>query len=70
METKPILKSKTIWYSIILILLGVLQQATELLPAYVSQEYLGIALGIIGAVSLVLRFLTGQPLSARKPPAA
>lgn len=62
MDPKPILASKTIWYSLALILLGVLQQIADVLPTFIQEQYLGFALAGLGVIGLVLRFLTGKPL--------
>lgn len=64
MESKPAIKSKTVLYSIILMILGIIQQVVGVLPDLITGEYLGVALTVLGAVSLVLRFLTGQPLGS------
>ena len=57
------LKSKTVWYAIILAVLSILQgnlQVFNLTPAV--QMYVGMA---VAAGIVVLRFLTTQPISEK-----
>lgn len=51
--------SRTFWAAIMTIALGALQAAKDVIP----QAYVGQLLLVIGIVSLVLRFLTDQPIS-------
>ena len=58
-----LLKSRTVWFAIILAMLSVAQGYLFLLPILpVQQMYLG--LGISVAVTL-LRIITSQPISAK-----
>jgi uncharacterized membrane protein YgaE (UPF0421/DUF939 family) len=57
------LKSKTVWYAIVLALLSILQgnlQVFNLTPALQMYAGMAIAAGIV-----VLRFLTTQPVSEK-----
>lgn len=63
MTLKPILKSKTIWFSVVLAVLSVIQGYIGLLPLTpLNQMYVGI--GIAAAV-VILRAVTTQPLSSK-----
>lgn len=63
MNLKPILKSKTVWFSVLLAVLSVIQGYIGLLPLTpLNQMYVGI--GIAAAV-VVLRAVTTQPLSSK-----
>lgn len=63
MSLKPILKSKTIWFSVVLAVLSVIQGYIGLLPLTpLNQMYVGI--GIAAAV-VILRAVTTQPLSSK-----
>lgn len=63
MTLKSILKSKTVWFSILLAVLSVIQGYIGLLPLTpLNQMYVGI--GIAAAV-VVLRAVTTQPLSSK-----
>lgn len=63
MSLKAIFKSKTIWFSILLAVLSVIQGYIGLLPLTpLNQMYVGI--GISVAV-VILRAVTTQPLSSK-----
>lgn len=58
-----LLKSKTIWYAIVVAVLSVLQGFVFLLPVTPIQQMLigcGLAVGIV-----ILRFLTNTPISEK-----
>lgn len=63
MNLKPIFKSKTVWFSVLLALLSVVQGYLHVLPLTpVNQMYAGLA---IAAVVTVLRAVTTQPLGEK-----
>lgn len=63
MNLKSILKSKTIWFSILLAVLSVIQGYIGLLPLTpLNQMYVGIG---IAAMVVILRAVTTQPLSSK-----
>ena len=63
MNLKSILKSKTIWFSVLLAVLSVVQGYLHVLPLTpVNQMYAGLA---IAAVVTVLRAVTTQPLGEK-----
>ena len=63
MNLKSTLKSKTIWFSVVLAVLSVIQGYIGLLPLTpLNQMYVGI--GIAAAV-VILRAVTTQPLSSK-----
>jgi len=57
------LKSKTIWFSIILAVCGVLEQSSNALTALIGASNTGFLLLIVSMVMAYLRTLTTQPLS-------
>ena len=58
-----LLKSKTVWYAIIIAVLSIVQGYIGLLPMTpVLQMFVGIAISV-GIV--ILRFLTTQPIGAK-----
>jgi len=59
MNTKKPWQSRTFWVAVLTIVLGALQSATDVIPT----AYAGTLLLVIGVVTLVLRFLTDQPIS-------
>lgn len=63
MNLKPIFKSKTVWFSVLLAVLSVVQGYLHVLPLTpVNQMYAGLA---IAAVVTVLRAVTTQPLKEK-----
>ena len=63
MTLVQLLKSKTVWFSIILAVLSILQGYVGLLPlSQVDQMFVGVAIAII---ITVLRILTTQPISEK-----
>lgn len=57
------LKSKTLWFALLLAVLSVLQGYVGLLPlTRIEQMYVGLAISV---VVTVLRFVTTQPLSEK-----
>ena len=63
MTPVQLLKSKTVWFSIILAVLSILQGYVGLLPlSQVDQMFVGVAIAII---ITVLRILTTQPISEK-----
>mgnify|MGYP003336291049 FL=1 len=63
MTPAQLLKSKTVWFSIILAVLSILQGYVGLLPlSQVDQMFVGVAIAII---ITVLRILTTQPISEK-----
>jgi len=58
-----LLKSKTVWYAIIIAVLSIVQGYINLLPMTpVAQMFIGIAISV-GIV--ILRLLTTQPISEK-----
>jgi len=63
MNLKSILKSKTVWFSVLLAVLSVVQGYLHVLPLTpIHQMYAGLA---IAAVVTVLRAVTTQPLGEK-----
>lgn len=63
MSLKSIFKSKTIWFSILLAVLSVIQGYIGLLPLTpLNQMYVGIGIAVM---VVILRAVTTQPLSSK-----
>jgi uncharacterized membrane protein AbrB (regulator of aidB expression) len=59
-----LLKSKTVWYAIIIAVLSIVQGYIGLLPMTpVAQMFIGI---VISVGIVILRLLTTQPISEKK----
>lgn len=55
-------RSKTLWFSFALVVLGALLDNLPLLQAYIDPKYYGVGYIIIGIIVAILRFVTTQPL--------
>lgn len=62
---KGAVQSKTMGFSAALVVLGLLDQFTNLVPALVPAQYNGIAVAAIGLVTAVLRWKTTTPLAEK-----
>ena len=54
--------SRTMWFSLLLVVFGALFDNFSYLQSVIDQRYYGILLVIIGIVVAVLRFLTTGPV--------
>lgn len=61
--TQQFLRSKTIWLSMALSALGVLQASMDAFTPYISPQSAGLISVGVGAAVAMLRILTSQPLS-------
>lgn len=59
------LKSKTIWFSILVALAGVAEQYAAVISSLVGPKNSGVVMIGIGVVAAVLRVYTTQPLSEK-----
>lgn len=59
------LKSKTIWFSILLAVLGVVEANVGVLQQYMTPQTFGIFSIVVGVIVAVLRVLTTVPLSEK-----
>jgi hypothetical protein len=60
-----LLKSKTIWFSIILAVGGALEQYSAVITSIVGSQNSGLVMLGISVVVAVLRVITTQPLSEK-----
>jgi len=56
-------RSKTLWFSFLLVVFGALFDNFSYLQSVISERYYGILLVVIGIVVAVLRFLTTGPIN-------
>lgn len=61
--TKGAIASKTMWFSLILAVLGLIEQYQSLLSSLIGADKMGLVLTAAGVVTAVLRAVTGQSLS-------
>ena len=62
---KRMVKSRTMWFSLALVIFGALEVGFPYLQDVIDQKYYGIILVGIGIISAVLRFYTTQPLDEK-----
>ena len=55
-------KSKTMWFSLLLVILGALMDNISYLQNIIDPKYYGILLVAIGIIVAILRFITTQPI--------
>lgn len=55
-------KSKTMWFSLALVIFGALLDNFSYLQDAIDQRYYGIILVCVGIVVAILRFVTTQPI--------
>ena len=60
---KRFMKSRTMWFSFLLVVLGALLDNFSYLQNVIDPKYYGVILVIIGIIVAVLRFITTQPMS-------
>jgi len=56
------MKSRTMWFSLLLVVFGALLDNFSYLQGVIDQKYYGIILVSIGVIVAVLRFLTTGPV--------
>ena len=56
------MKSRTMWFSFLLVVFGALFDNFSYLQAVINERYYGIILVIVGIIVAVLRFLTTGPV--------
>ena len=61
-----ILKSKTIMFSLLLAVLGTVEQNTTMVTSLVGPENTGLTMLAISVIVAILRAVTTEPLSAKQ----
>jgi hypothetical protein len=59
------MKSRTIWFSFLLVIIGSLYDNFSYLQNVIDPKYYGISLVTIGIVCAILRFITTQPIGEK-----
>jgi len=62
---KRMAKSKTLWFSLALVIVGSLYDNISYLQSVIDPKYYGSILVVIGIICAVLRFYTTQPLDEK-----
>jgi len=59
---KRIMKSRTMWFSFLLVVFGALYDNFSYLQNIIDPKYYGVLLVVIGIIVAILRFITSQPM--------
>lgn len=59
---KRMRQSKTMWFSLLLVIFGALEAGFPYLQSLIDQRYYGILLVAIGITVAILRFITTGPI--------
>jgi hypothetical protein len=59
------LKSKTMWFSVLLVLFGTLMDNSAYLKDLIPAQYFSLIMIAIGIICALLRMATTQPLAAK-----
>ena len=59
------LKSKTMWFSVLLVLFGAVMDNSVYLKDLIPAQYFSLIMIIIGIIVATLRMVTTQPLAAK-----
>jgi hypothetical protein len=62
---KPMMKSRTLWFSLLLVIVGAVSDSLPALQAFISPEVYAYSLMTIGVICAILRFVTTQPISEK-----
>ncbi len=59
---KPVHRSKTMWFSLALVIFGALFDNFSQLQNIIDEKYYGLILVSIGVIVAILRFITSEPV--------
>jgi len=59
---KPMMKSRTMWFSFLLVIVGAVADNLPALQALISPQVYGYTLMTVGVICAILRFITTKPL--------
>jgi hypothetical protein len=59
---KAMSRSKTLWFSVALVVFGALMDNLQYLQSVIDQKYYGGIMIFVGVIVALLRFVTTQPL--------
>jgi hypothetical protein len=62
---KRYMKSRTLWFSFLLVIFGALFDNFNYLQSIIDERYYGISFVAIGLITAILRFITTQPLDEK-----
>jgi len=56
-------KSKTMWFSVALVIFGALLEYLPYLQSVIDPKYYGIIFAIVGVITAILRYVTKEPIN-------
>jgi 4-hydroxybenzoate polyprenyltransferase len=56
-------KSKTMWFSVALVVFGALLDYLPYLQSIIDPKYYGVIFAIIGVITAILRYVTKEPIN-------
>ena len=56
-------KSKTMWFSVALVIFGALLDNLPALQSVIDPKYYGIILTVVGVIVALLRYITKEPIN-------
>lgn len=57
--------SKTMWFSLILAVLGILEQYQSVVSNYIGADKMGVFMAIVGAITMILRGTTDSSIAEK-----
>lgn len=57
-------KSKTMWFSLALVVFGALLDNLPYLQSVIDPKYYGIIFAIVGVITAILRYITKEPINS------
>ena len=61
-KMKPMMKSRTMWFSLLLVIVGAVADNLPALQAFISPQVYGYTLMTVGVICAILRFITTEPV--------
>jgi hypothetical protein len=56
-------KSKTMWFSVALVVFGALLDNLPYLQSVIDPKYYGIIFALVGIITAILRYITKEPIN-------
>lgn len=56
-------KSKTMWFSVALVVFGALLDYLPALQSIIDPKYYGLIFAIVGVITAILRYITKEPIN-------
>jgi uncharacterized membrane protein HdeD (DUF308 family) len=57
-------QSKTMWFSVALVIFGALLEYLPYLQTVIDPKYYGIIFAVVGVITAILRYVTKEPINS------